>query len=54
MENIDNMAGKSLEALSRDNLTQNGKKKLLKEIICGAIALSCIVVGVIYSLLLLI
>lgn len=51
MENIDNMAGKSLEALSRDNLTQNGKKKLLKEIICGAIALSCIVVGVIYSLL---
>lgn len=27
MENIDNMAGNSLEALSRDNLTNSGKKK---------------------------
>lgn len=30
MENIDNMAGNSLEALSRDNLTNSGKKS------CGA------------------
>ena len=47
MENIDNMANNSLEALSRDNLTQNGKKRLLKEIICGAISLSCLGVGLI-------
>lgn len=49
MENIDNMAGNSLEALSRDNLTDSGKKKLRREIICGAMAISCIIVGLIYS-----
>ena len=49
MENIDNMAGNSLEALSRDNLTDSGKKKLRREIICGAVAISCIIVGLIYS-----
>ena len=33
MENIDNMAGRSLEALSRDNLTDSGKRRLRREII---------------------
>jgi len=51
MENIDNMAGNSLESLSRDNLTHNGKKKLLKEIVCGAAALSCLAVGLIYGVI---
>lgn len=49
MENIDNMAGRSLEALSRDNLTDSGKRRLRREIICGAAAVSCIIVGLIYS-----
>ena len=49
MENIDNMAGNSLEALSRDNLTNSGKKKLRREIISGAAAISCVIVGLIYS-----
>ncbi len=49
MENIDNMAERSLEALSRDNLTDSGKRRLRLEIICGAIALSCLAVGLIYS-----
>ena len=49
MENIDNMAERSLEALSRDNLTDSGKRRLRREIICGAIALSCLAVGLIYS-----
>ncbi len=49
MENIDNMASNSLEALSRDNLTTDGKKKLRHSIIGGAVAISCIIVGLIYS-----
>ena len=49
MENLDNIAKSSLEALTRDNLTVKGKKKLRREIISGAIALSCLVVGLIYS-----
>ncbi len=49
MENIDNMASNSLEALSRDNLTTDGKKKLRRSIIGGAVAISCIIVGLIYS-----
>lgn len=49
MENIDNMAERSLEALSRDNLTDSGKRRLRREIICGAVAVSCLIVGLIYS-----
>ena len=49
MENIDNMAGRSLEALSRDNLTDSGKRRLRREIICGAAGVSCLIVGLIYS-----
>ena len=39
MENIDNMTRNSLEALSRDNLTESGKKKLQTEILSGVITL---------------
>lgn len=49
MENLDNIAKSSLEALSRDNLTVKGKKKLRREIISGAVAISCLAVGLIYS-----
>lgn len=49
MENINNMAANSLEALSRDNLTGEGKKRLAREIICGAIAIACLIVGFVYS-----
>ena len=51
MENINNMASNSLEALSRDNLSGEGKKRLAREMICGAIALACLAVGYIYSLI---
>ena len=50
MENLDNIGKNSLEALSRDNLTKKGKKKLKREIISGAIALICLFVGLIISL----
>lgn len=51
MENIDNMAKNSLESLSRDNLTEQGKKKLKRELICGAAAIACLLVGLLYSYL---
>ena len=52
MENINNMAQNSLQALSRDNLTDKGRRKLTRDIICGAITLSCLAVGLIYTYLL--
>ena len=51
MENIDNMGKNSLESLSRDNLTEGGKKKLRRELICGAAAIACLLVGLLYSYL---
>lgn len=51
MENIDNMGKNSLESLSRDNLTEGGKKKLRRELICGAAAIACLIVGLLYSYL---
>lgn len=50
MENIDHMGKNSLEALSRDNLTRNNKRKLRREIICGAVALICLAVGLLCRL----
>lgn len=50
MENIDNMAERSLEALSRDNLTDESKKRLRRELICGAAAAVCMAAGLIYSM----
>ena len=52
MENINNMAQNSLKALSRDNLTEAGRRKLTKDIICGIATLSCLAVGLIYTYLL--
>lgn len=52
MENIDHMGRNSLEALSRDNLTAEGRKKLARDIVCGLITLSCLAVGLVYTYLL--
>ena len=49
MENIDNIGKNSLEALSKNNLTESGKKRLGREIFCAAIALACLAVGLIYG-----
>ena len=49
MENLDNIAKNSLEALSKDNLTEKGKRKLKREIISGAIALVCLLTGLLVS-----
>ena len=49
MENINNMAQNSLQALSRDNLTDKGRRKLTKDILCGAATLACLAVGLIYT-----
>lgn len=51
MENLDHMGTKSLEALSRDNLTNEGRKKLTAEIVCGAATLACLAVGLIFTYL---
>ncbi len=52
MENIDNMGRNSLEALSRDNLTETGRKKLARDIVCGIITLVCLLVGLFYTYIL--
>ena len=49
MENLDPMGQRSLEALSRDNLTDEGRKKLTVDIICGAATLACLAVGLILT-----
>ena len=49
MENIDQMGKNSLEALSRDNLTDAGRKKLTRDILCGAATLTCLAVGLFYT-----
>ena len=49
MENLDHMGQRSMEALSRDNLTDEGRKKLTVDIICGAATLACLTVGLILT-----
>lgn len=49
MENIDHMGQNSLEALSKDNLSDRGKKKLAREIVCGAAAIACLLVGLLFE-----
>ncbi len=49
MENINNMAANSLESLSRENLSERGKRRLTREIVCGAVAISCLAVGLLCS-----
>lgn len=52
MENIDNMTRNSLEALSRDNLTETARKRLQKDMILGFITLSLLIAGLGYTYLL--
>ncbi len=49
MENINNMAANSLESLSRENLSERGRRKLTREIVCGAVAVACLCVGLLCS-----
>lgn len=49
MENIDNIAKNSLEALAKDNLNEKNKRSLTVNLISAAAALVCIAVGLIYS-----
>ena len=49
MENLDHMGARSLEALSRDNLTEQGRKRLTTDILCGMATLSCLAVGLIFT-----
>lgn len=49
MENIDHIARNSLEALSRDNLTETARKKLQFEILSGAVSLSLLAAGLLYT-----
>ncbi len=49
MENIDNIAKKSLEALAKDNLNEKNKRSLTVNLLSAAAALVCIAVGLIYS-----
>ena len=51
MENIDSMGKNSLERLSRDNLSEKGKRRLTVELICGAMALVCLLVGLLFTYL---
>jgi len=49
MENIDNMTRNSLEALSKENLTDAGKKKLQTEIVSGILTLCLLGAGLLYT-----
>ncbi len=49
MENIDNIAKNSLEALAKDNLNEKSRRSLTVNLISAAAALVCIAVGLIYS-----
>ena len=49
MENIDHIGRNSLEALSRDNLTEQARRKLTRDILCGAATLCLLAVGLIYT-----
>lgn len=49
MENIDNIAKNSLEALAKDNLNEKNRRSLTVNLFSAAAALVCIAVGLIYS-----
>ena len=49
MENLDNIAKSSLEALAKDNLNDKSKRNLTANLISAAAALVCIATGLIYS-----
>ncbi len=49
MENLDNIAKNSLEALAKDNLNDKNKRSLTANLVSAAAALVCIAAGLIYS-----
>ena len=49
MENLDNIAKNSLEALAKDNLNDKNRRSLTINLVSAAAALVCIAVGLIYS-----
>ncbi len=49
MENINNMGANNLQALSKNNLTEDSRKKLTVEIVSGMISLTCLAAGLIYT-----
>ena len=51
MENIDNMAKNSLNALSKEQLTNEEQQKIKKQVIKATVSVSCLIVGLIYNLL---
>jgi Cd2+/Zn2+-exporting ATPase/Cu+-exporting ATPase len=51
MENIDNMAKNSLNALSQEALTEEEQKKIKWTVIKGSFTISCLIVGLIYNVL---
>lgn len=51
MENIDHIGKNSLRALSDEKLSVKEQGKIRREILSGAVALSCLAVGFIYTLL---
>lgn len=52
MKNISHVGTDNLESLSRESLSSSKKRRLKVEIISAAIAISCIVIGLIYEYLL--
>ena len=50
MENLDNIAKNSLEALAKDNLNDKNRRSLTINLVSAAAALVCIAVGLIYSI----
>lgn len=52
MENLDNMGANTLQNLSRNNLTDAGRKKLTREIVSAMISLCCLGVGLFYTYIL--
>ena len=51
MENIDNMAKNSLNALSQEELTDGEQHKIKKQVVKSTISICCLLVGFIYSLI---
>lgn len=51
MENIDNMAKNSLNALSQQALTEQEQQKIKKQVLKATISISCLIVGLLYNML---
>ena len=52
MENLDHMGANTLQSLSKNNLTDAGRKKLTREIVSAMISLCCLAVGLFYTYIL--